>query len=110
MTEQFDFDTLTDRRGTAALKWELMTEAEKRDGIVPLSVADMEFKSAPCVQRALLEAASHGLYGYTALDDAYVDALKGWRQGCSPDDDFSKDLEAGHVVEYPDASKANIWG
>ncbi len=80
MTEQFDFDTLTDRRGTAALKWELMTEAEKRDGIVPLSVADMEFKSAPCVQRALLEAASRGLYGYTALDDAYVDALKGWMQ------------------------------
>ena len=42
--------------------------------------------------------------------ESFLDALKGWRQGCSPDDDFSKDLEAGRVVEYPDASKANIWG
>lgn len=76
--EEFDFDTLTDRRGTSALKWDAMTEAEQRDGIVPLSVADMEFKSAPCIQRALIEAARHGLYGYTGTDDAYVNALRGW--------------------------------
>ena len=42
--------------------------------------------------------------------ESCLDALKGWRQRWSPDDDFSKDLEAGRVVEYPDASKANIWG
>ncbi len=42
--------------------------------------------------------------------ESFLDALKSWRQGCSLDDDFSKDLEAGRVVEYPKASKANIWG
>ena len=38
--------------------------------------------------------------------ESFLDALKSWRQGSSPDDDFSKDLEAGCVVEYPDAGKA----
>ena len=42
--------------------------------------------------------------------ESFLDALKSWRQGCSPDDDFSKDLEAGRIVEYPEANKANIWG
>ncbi len=40
--------------------------------------------------------------------EAFLDALKSWRQGCSPDDDFSKDLDVGRIVEYPDAKKANI--
>ncbi|MBQ4227443.1 MAG: aminotransferase class I/II-fold pyridoxal phosphate-dependent enzyme, partial [Clostridia bacterium] len=88
--EEFDFDTLTDRRGTSALKWDAMTEAEQRDGIVPLSVADMEFKSAPCIQRALIDAARHGLYGYTGTDDAYVNALKGWMKR-RHDLDFAKE-------------------
>lgn len=42
--------------------------------------------------------------------ESFLDALKSWRQGCLPDDDFSKDLEAGRVVEYPEANKTNIWG
>lgn len=41
--------------------------------------------------------------------ESFLDALKSWRQGCSPDDDFSKDLDAGRIVEYPDANRAKAW-
>ena len=43
----FDFDKLTDRRGTGSLKWDVS------DGELPMWVADMDFETAPCVVRAL---------------------------------------------------------
>ena len=50
---QDDFDRLLDRRGTGALKWDRRTPEEKRRGIVPLSVADMEFPCARPIQEAV---------------------------------------------------------
>ena len=75
---RFDFDTFCDRRGTAAEKWEMMSPDERTRGIVPLSVADMEFKSPPCVIDALTEAAKKGIYGYTKTDETFLAALRGW--------------------------------
>lgn len=75
---QDDFDRLLDRRGTGALKWDRRTPEEKRRGIVPLSVADMEFPCARPIQEAVRRAAEHGLYGYTDPDERYFDAVTGW--------------------------------
>ncbi len=75
---RFDFDSFYDRRGTAAEKWEMMNPDEMARGIVPLSVADMEFKSPPCVIEALTEAAKAGIYGYTKTDEGFLAALRGW--------------------------------
>lgn len=74
----FDFDTLLDRSGTGACKWDRRTDGEKARGIVPMSIADMEFACAPCVREAVTRAANHGLYGYTDPDGAYVSAVTGW--------------------------------
>lgn len=74
----FDFDTLTDRSRDGTAKWARRTEAEKAAGIVPLTVADMEFKCAPAVVEAVTAAARQGLYGYTDADDAYYNAVIGW--------------------------------
>jgi cystathionine beta-lyase len=75
---QEDFDRLPDRNGTGALKWDRRTPEEKRRGIVPLSVADMEFACARPIQEAVRRAAEHGLYGYTDPDERYFDAVTGW--------------------------------
>ena len=75
---RFDFDTLTDRTDSAAAKWADRTENEKRAGIVPMSVADMEFSCPPCVIRACEQAARHGIYGYTCADERFIQAVKGW--------------------------------
>ena len=74
----FAFDTLIDRSQTGAVKWERRTEAEKRAGIVAMSVADMEFGVAPCVREAVVRAAEHGVYGYTDPNERYFAAVKRW--------------------------------
>ncbi|MBO7358246.1 MAG: pyridoxal phosphate-dependent aminotransferase [Clostridia bacterium] len=77
---RYDFDTIVERSGTAAVKWDMRTPEEVKLGYLPLSVADMEFKSPPCVVKALEEAAKHGLYGYTHPDEAFFKACRWWFQ------------------------------
>lgn len=76
----FDFDTVINRAGTGALKWDRRTPEEKDAGVIPLSVADMEFATAPCVREAVESAARHGLYGYTDPTEAYLDAVCAWME------------------------------
>jgi cystathionine beta-lyase len=57
----FDFDTPVDRRGTASMKWD---KYAGRD-IIPLWVADMDFRSPPAVIEALRQRVDHGIFGYT---------------------------------------------
>ena len=45
----YDFDTLIDRRGTDCVKW----DTAKEDDVLPMWVADMDFKAAPCIAEAL---------------------------------------------------------
>ena len=57
----FDFDIPVNRRGTHSLRWE---KYAGRD-VIPLWVADMDFRSPPAVIDALRRRAEHGIYGYT---------------------------------------------
>src|SRR5215813_14194628 len=77
-----DFDEVVDRRSSSALKWE---KYAGRD-IIPMWVADMDFRSAPAIVAALVERAHHAVFGYTdtpvALNDIIVEHLLtayGWR-------------------------------
>jgi cysteine-S-conjugate beta-lyase len=79
---RYDFDEIIDRRGTASEKWD---RYRGRD-IIPLWVADMDFRSPPAIIEALHERVSHGVFGYTAppegLNQAVIDALQsefGWQ-------------------------------
>jgi cystathionine beta-lyase len=60
-TFSIDFDTPIDRRGTSSEKW---GKYEGRD-ILPLWVADMDFRSPDAVIKALQERVAHGVFGYT---------------------------------------------
>ncbi len=71
---KFDFDTSPERRGTASYKWD---SAESRD-IVPLWVADMDFRTAPAITEALHRRVDHGVFGYVRVPDDYYEALTGW--------------------------------
>lgn len=90
----YDFETLVDRRGTGASKWEPI-EREGRDApledLVPLSVADMEFIAPPEVRAALHRTVDHGVFGYQNSDEAYFDACKRWyvrRQNWEPQQEW----------------------
>lgn len=74
----FEFDKITDRIHTNAIKYDLAKERGKPEDALSLWVADMDFPTAPCIQKALSEKALHGIYGYSRPDERYYSALKNW--------------------------------
>lgn len=69
----FDFDSSPDRRGTGSYKWDTYA-----DGVIPMWVADMDFRTAPAIIDALRRRVDHGVFGYTLVGDEYYDAVTGW--------------------------------
>ncbi len=69
---EFDFDTVIDRTSTASHKW---SKYRDRD-VIPLWVADMDFRSAPPIIEALHERVAHGVYGYTQAPAELVTAVR----------------------------------
>ncbi len=73
---KYDFDELVVRRGTGCVKWDESPD----DEIIPLWVADMDFKAAPAIQDAIRKRAEHGVFGYTVVEDDYYEAVISWFQ------------------------------
>ena len=75
-SELFDFDTPVERRGTGSMKW----EKYKDQDIIPLWVADMDFRSPPAVIRAIEQRTAYGVFGYPMtpekLNDRVVSMLR----------------------------------
>lgn len=71
---QYNFDKLTQRRGTNSYKWD---ETDDPD-VIPVWVADMDFETAPCIIKALQERVAHGIFGYTFVPESYYEAVINW--------------------------------
>lgn len=71
------FDSIIDRAGTGALKWNAPREAGK-DDVIPLWVADMDFSAPEAVLDALRSRIAHPIFGYTNADPSYFEALRAW--------------------------------
>jgi len=75
-SELYNFDTPVERRGTASMKWEKYKDKD----IIPMWVADMDFRSPPAVIRALRQRTAYGVFGYTLtpeeLNDRVVTMLR----------------------------------
>ncbi len=69
-----DFDKPIDRRGTDSYKW----DSAAREDVLPLWVADMDFRTAPAIIEALRRRVEHGIFGYTRVPDSYYEAVAGW--------------------------------
>jgi len=79
-TQVFDFDEVYDRVGTDCTKWDGAI-ADFGDGIeVGMGIADLDFRAAPCVTRALAERCGHENWGYLRRPAAYAEAVAGWNR------------------------------
>ena len=75
----YDFDSFVDRRGTACVKWDAPNSAGvPSEEVIPMWVADMDFRTAPCIIEALRKRVEHGVFGYTEVPDSYYDAVISW--------------------------------
>lgn len=71
---KYDFDEIVPRRGSNSYKW----DTAKDDGVLPMWVADMDFRTAPPIIDAMAKRVRHGIFGYTRVPQAYFDAVTGW--------------------------------
>lgn len=74
----YDFDELLERRGTDSVKWDGVQEVWGRDDLLPLWVADMDFRTPPFVMDALQRQLSGGVLGYTRPCADWAPAICDW--------------------------------
>lgn len=72
------FDEVIDRRNTYSLKWDYSEEIFGKRDILPMWVADMDFKSPTPIKEAVIDRAQHGVFGYTRGLEKLSDSLTGW--------------------------------
>ena len=89
---KYNFDEIIDRRDTGCVKWDenpfehksvispLSLGEGSGVGLIPLWVADMDFRAAPAIQEAVRRRAEHGVFGYTVVQDDYYEAVISWFQ------------------------------
>ena len=70
----YNFDKLTERRGSNSVKWDECNDPET----IPAWVADMDFEAAPCIMEALQKRVDHRIFGYTFVPDSYYKAITDW--------------------------------
>ena len=75
---KYDFDKIVDRRGTGALKLDVLKERYGRADLTPLWVADMDFETPSFITDALKQRLEHSLFGYTVEPDDYRPAIIYW--------------------------------
>lgn len=76
---QYNFDEIFDRNNQNAAKYE---ERQKKFGtqdVIPLWIADMDFKTPQPVIDALINKAQHGIFGYTYRPDTYFETICDWQ-------------------------------
>ena len=72
------FDEVIERRGTNAVKWDGLKTVFGREDVLPMWVADMDFKAPDVVIEAIKQSAEHGVYGYTIVPDSTREAIVNW--------------------------------
>ena len=80
MNMKYNFDEIIDRSHNRSAKYD---EAGKKFGsrdVIPLWIADMDFKTAQPVIDALKARAEEGIWGYTSRPDSYYEAVCGWQK------------------------------
>lgn len=85
---KYNFDEIIPRRNTNCVKW----DEAAQDDIIPLWVADMDFRVLPQITEALRQRVDHGVFGYTHVPDSYYESVIRWfkdrhgLQGVKPSD------------------------
>lgn len=75
---KYNFDKITDRRGTGCVKYDFAVEHGMPADVLPLWVADMDFPVAEGIEEKLAAAVHHGIFGYSDTKDDYFQAIYNW--------------------------------
>ncbi|MEG0680532.1 MAG: MalY/PatB family protein [Eubacterium sp.] len=92
----YNFDEIINRIGTFSVKHDFIAERGMPADVLPLWVADMDFRAPQEVIDRLLEITAHGIYGYSELKGDYFDTLHTWFQKR-----FNWSVDRSWLIETP---------
>ncbi|HAM79312.1 MalY/PatB family protein [Ornithinibacillus bavariensis] len=72
------FETVYDRKNTRSVKWDMLDEVFNTSDVLPMWVADMDFRAPKEVTEALLERVKHEIFGYTVIDKDVKASIVNW--------------------------------
>lgn len=78
--EQVDFNIVVNRKNTNCLKYDFAARRGRPENVLPLWVADMDFKVAPEIIEAIEERTAHGIFGYSEVKESYFEAVSDWME------------------------------
>lgn len=78
MERNLEFDTIVDRKNTDCLKYDFAVRRGLPEDVLPLWVADMDFKTSSYIIDELKKVCEHGIFGYTETQTEYFNAIAGW--------------------------------
>jgi cystathionine beta-lyase len=73
-----NFDERVNRKNTDCYQYDLRKKYFGTDDIIPMWVADMDFKTPEFITAAMEKRLSHGIYGYTFRSDSFYDSVIKW--------------------------------
>ncbi|WAV94215.1 pyridoxal phosphate-dependent aminotransferase [Oxalobacter aliiformigenes] len=76
--DPYHFDEIIDRTGTGSLKVDFAEARGKPKDVIPMWVADMDFRCPPAVTAALQKMTEHAIYGYSEPKPGYFEAVRSW--------------------------------
>ncbi|MGP6135149.1 MalY/PatB family protein [Enterobacter chuandaensis] len=77
----FDFSTVVDRHGTWCTQWDYVADRFGAADLLPFTISDMDFATAPCITDALHQRINHGVLGYSRWkNDEFLAAVAHWFQ------------------------------
>ncbi|MFE2290979.1 MalY/PatB family protein [Streptomyces sp. NPDC059452] len=95
--EPYDFDAVVDRRGTWCVQWDGVADRFGVDGLLPFTISDMDFATAPEVLDALRARVEHGVFGYTTWQqDDFRSAIAHWYATR-----YGTEIDTGQLVYGP---------
>jgi cystathionine beta-lyase len=93
----FDFSTVVDRHGTWCTQWDYVADRFGTADLLPFTISDMDFATAPCVLEAISQRLSHGVLGYSRWkNDEFLGAIQHWFQKR-----FDSAIDTHHIVYGP---------
>lgn len=79
---KYNFDHMIDRTQAVSIKWapDQRMRMYGTTDVIPMGIADMDYKVAPVITQAVQERAAHGTYGYSYATEEYLMACVNWQK------------------------------
>ena len=106
----FDFSTVVDRHGTWCTQWDYVADRFGAADLLPFTISDMDFATAPCITDALHERINHGVFGYSRWkNDEFLAAIAHWFQQRFNSRIDTESIVYGPSVIYMVSELIRLW-